>query len=594
MFSVIKKFALLLERNQKKKLIVLFFLMLIGAFLEVLGVSLMIPLVGAIMNPDIIETNEMVKWVCGFFDLHSHRTFVILCIAALILVFVIKDLFLIGEYYIQYRFIYNNRFATQKKLLEVFLNRPYEYYLNIQSGEVMRVIQSDVSGTYALLTTFLGLFTESIVSIALIATIFFVNPMMTIFVAAMMGGIMLIIAKMVKPGLRKAGLSRQKNEALMNKWLLQAINGIKEMKVMQKEAFFQNRYDRSGSQFIRAERKNTVLGQTPRLLIEMVSVCSMLVWIAIQIYRGQEIETLVTSLGAFAMAAVKLMPSVNRIVAALNAIAYQEPELDKMLVNLKEIEKENVSNTIQTNKSRKALDKNKENALEGEKKNISLKREIALKSVTYSYPNSEQMVLKDADMIIPAGKSVGIVGTSGAGKTTAVDIMLGLLAPQKGKVLADGVDVQENYSGWLSHIGYIPQSIFMLDDSIRANVAFGLEEGKIDDEQVWNALKEAQMAEFVKSLPEGIKTQIGERGVRLSGGQRQRIGIARALYPNPELLLFDEATSALDNETEAAIMESINSLHGRKTMVIIAHRLQTIEGCDMVYRVADGKIRRER
>lgn len=586
MLSVVKKFSLILERRQKKKLIILFFLMLIGAFLEVLGVSLMIPLVGAIMKPDIIETNETVGWVCSIFGLHSHRTFVILCIAVLIIVFVVKDLFLIFEYYIQYRFLYNNRFATQKKLLAIFLKRPYEYYLNAQSGEIIRVIQNDIDGTYNLLTTLLGLATETIVSAALVLTIFFVDPKMTIFVAVMMGGIMLLITKVVKPILRKEGITRQKNAALLNKWLLQAITGIKEIKVTRTESFFEGNYAKSGALMIRADRKNAVVGQIPRLLIEMVSVCAMLAWIAVMIYRGKEIGTLITSLSAFAMAAVKLMPSANRIVAAFNAIAYQEPALDKTLTNLRALEGENLLEKF-------PVQKQEDNAGKTASA-ISLEREIRLRNISFTYPNSEQMVLSEADMVIPVGKSVGIVGTSGAGKTTAVDIMLGLLVPQKGQVLADGVDVQENYSSWLSHIGYIPQSIFMLDDSIRANVAFGLSEDEIDDAQVWHALEEAQMAEFVKTLPEGIETQIGERGVRLSGGQRQRIGIARALYPNPELLLFDEATSALDNETEAAIMESINSLHGRKTMVIIAHRLQTIEGCDMVYRVADGKIKQER
>ncbi len=347
------------------------------------------------------------------------------------------------------------------------------------------------------------------------------------------------------------------------------------------EAFFEENYEKSGRRTIQAEKWNSVLGNIPRLLIEMVSVCSMLALIAIMIYKGREIETLITSLGAFAMAAVKLLPSANRVVGALNAIAYQEPALDKMLENLQILESEDGRSTI-------------EEAAEKKTSPLTLEREISLQNISYSYPNSEQHVLKQAQMSVPVGKSVGIVGTSGAGKTTAVDIMLGLLNPQEGWVLADGVDVMSNYTEWLSHIGYIPQTIFMLDDTIRANVAFGMKREDQTDEQVWYALEEAQLAEFVRSLPEGLDTQIGERGVRLSGGQRQRIGIARALYTNPELLIFDEATSALDNETEAAIMESINSLHGRKTMVIIAHRLQTIEGCDIVYRVKDGKIERER
>lgn len=596
MFSVFKKFSLVLEKEQKKKVAILFFMMLIGAFLEVLGVSLMLPLMTAIMQPDIIETNAIVAKVCGILDLHSHRTFVIACIAALIIVFIIKDTFLIFEYYVQNRFLYNNRFATQRKILAIFMKRPYEYYLNAQSGEILRMIQGDVDGTYSLLTTLLSFATESVVAAALIVTIFLVDPLMTAFVAVMMGGIMLLVAKVIKPILRREGVSRQRNAALTNKWLIQAVNGIKEVKVTQKEQFFESNFEKSGRKLIRAERKNAVLGQMPRLLIEMVSVCAMLALIAIMIYKGREIEALIPSLGAFAMAAVKLMPSANRIVAASNAIAYLEPALDKMLENLKVLENEGELKLFHE-KKRNAVGENNnhDEILKAENPPIiTLEREISLKSITYTYPNSSQIVLKHADMTIPVGKSVGIVGTSGAGKTTAVDIMLGLLAPQEGQVLADGVDVQKNYSDWLSHIGYIPQAIFMLDDSIRANVAFGLDEDEIDDEQVWHVLEEAQMAEFVKSLPQGIHSQIGERGVRVSGGQRQRIGIARALYPNPELLLFDEATSALDNETEAAIMESINSLHGKKTMVIIAHRLQTIEGCDMVYRVADGKIKRER
>lgn len=596
MFSVFKKFSIVLEKKQKKKVAILFFMMIIGAFLEVLGVSLMLPLMTAIMQPDIIETNAIVAKVCGILDLHSHRTFVIACIAALIAVFIIKDTFLIFEYYVQNRFLFNNRFATQRKMLAIFMKRPYEYYLNAQSGEIFRMIQGDVDSTYSLLTTLLSFATESVVAAALIVTIFLVDPLMTAFVAVMMGGIMLLVAKVIKPILRREGVSRQKNAALTSKWLIQAVNGIKEVKVAQKEQFFELNFEKSGRKLIRAERKNAVLGQMPRLLIEMVSVCAMLALIAIMIYNGRKIEDLIPSLGAFAMAAVKLMPSANRIVAASNAIAYLEPALDKMLENLKGLENEGELKLFHE-KRRNAVgaNNNHDEILKAENPPIiTLEREISLKSITYTYPNSSQIVLKHTDMTIPVGKSVGIVGTSGAGKTTAVDIMLGLLAPQEGQVLADGVDVQRNYSDWLSHIGYIPQAIFMLDDSIRANVAFGLDEDEIDDEQVWHVLEEAQMAEFVKSLPQGIHSQIGERGVRVSGGQRQRIGIARALYPNPELLLFDEATSALDNETEAAIMDSINSLHGKKTMVIIAHRLQTIEGCDMVYRVADGKIKRER
>ena len=225
---------------------------------------------------------------------------------------------------------------------------------------------------------------------------------------------------------------------------------------------------------------------------------------------------------------------------------------------------------------------------------LPVEKEILLKDIVYRYPNTETYIFDHAEMLIPIDSAVGIVGTTGSGKTTIVDIMLGLLRIEQGQILADGVEVREHYEGWLKNIGYIPQTIFMIDDSIRKNVAFGVPEEEIDDEKVWHALKEAQLDEFVRSLPEGLNTKIGERGIRISGGQRQRIGIARALFEDPEVLVMDEATSALDNETEAAIMDSINRLHGRKTLVIIAHRLQTIEKCDMVYRVEHGKITRER
>ena len=315
----------------------------------------------------------------------------------------------------------------------------------------------------------------------------------------------------------------------------------------------------------------------------MVSVCSTLAFIAFMIYKGKEIETLLPTLGAFAMAAMKLMPSANRIVAAINQVVFQEPSLNKLIVDIEMFEKDE----IEYNKYRK------QDKCEIENK-LSFNNKIELRKITYNYQNSDRLILDDADMVIPIGKSIGIVGASGAGKTTVVDILLGVLLAKKGEILADGINVMNHYSEWLSHIGYIPQSIFMLDDDIKSNVAFGVSKEEQNEERVWKALREAQLEEFVRNLPEGINTQIGERGMRLSGGQRQRIGIARALYNDPDLMVFDEATSALDNETEAAVMDSINSLHGKKTMIIIAHRLQTIANCDIVYKVENGKIMRER
>lgn len=588
MIQIVSKFARILNKKQKVRVIIIGIMMVIGAFLETLGVGLILPLVTAITTPDIIETNKYARIVCEIFDLHATRTFIITVIVALVFVYIIKNVYLFLEYYVQYRFICNNRFAVQYRLMNVYLHRPYEYFLNAESGEIMRVVTGDTANTFILLNTVLSFFTEAVVSIALIVTIIAADPFMAFLLAAVLGGMMLLIGKLIKPVLKRAGIKFQQNAGKMNKWLLQAISGIKEVKVAEKEDYFLEQFSKYGKRAIDSEKQNSVLGTVPRLAIESFGISAMLMVIAILMWKGREVDTMLPQLSAFAMAAVRLMPSVNRMSASLNSMSYQEPALDKMLEHLAVAEKwENECDGEHVVGQQKI-----ETASSGQE--VALDHQVELSEIIYAYPNAEHPVLEHASMVIPVGKSVGIVGSSGSGKTTAIDILLGLLPPQEGQVLVDGIDIQEDYDGWLSHLGYIPQMIFMLDDTIRANVAFGIPVKEVDDTQVWKALEEAQLKEFVQSLPDGLDTTIGERGVRLSGGQRQRIGIARALYTDPELLIFDEATSALDNETEAAIMESINALHGRKTLVIIAHRLTTIEECDIVYRVENGRIVKER
>ena len=319
----------------------------------------------------------------------------------------------------------------------------------------------------------------------------------------------------------------------------------------------------------------------PKLLIETACVATMVGYMIFLVATGVSTENMLTVFGTLAAAALVLLPCVNRINNQINSIAYFEPFFMGVSDNLQdEINGQNTDMSFATDEEEK----------------LDVKDSIEMKDITYAYPNTERLIFDHADLKIPVGASVGIVGTSGAGKSTVVDILLGLLEPSTGHIYADSVDVKEpgNYRKWLKNIGYIPQMIFMLDDTIRKNVAFGVPEEKIDENRLWEVLKEAQLDEFIKTLPEGLETGIGERGIRLSGGQRQRIGIARALYNDPEVLILDEATSALDNDTEAAIMESINRLQGRKTLIIIAHRLQTIEKCDIVYRVEDGRAKIER
>jgi len=586
MVRVFKKFYKLLNKHQRGRIIILFFMMLIGAGFEVLGVSMMLPLVAAVMNPDIVTENKICAWLCKTFGIATHMDFVIWCIIALIVIFIVKAAYLTFEYSVQYRFVYNNRFMTQSQLLKAYLHRPYEYFLSAQSGEIVRIVQTDAGNSFDMLTVILGFLTEAVVSLAIIVTIFVINPVMTVFVAVSLLVLMVIISKCLRPFLRREGEIYQKTYAETNKWLLQSISGIKEVKVTGTEDFFLDNFVKYGQKMVNAARWNSTMQNIPRNLIELVSVCSMMIVLGIMIATGHEMDSLLPSLSAFVMAAVKLLPSANRMVAGVTHINFYEPALDNMLENLEVLEEESPD-------------------ISGKERELPLTKEIRFTGIDYAYPTGEKKIFEHADLVIPVGSSVGIVGASGAGKTTAVDILLGLLKPQAGQVLADGMDVSANMQGWLSHIGYIPQMIFMLDDTIRANIVFGNSEigqpavrgqyglTAYSDDVIWAVLEEVQLADFVRSLPKGIDTSIGERGVRLSGGQRQRIGIARALYTNPDVLVFDEATSALDNETEEAIMQSINALHGKKTMVIIAHRLTTIEGCDVVYRVRDGKIVKE-
>ncbi len=587
MVRILKKFRSIMTHEQQVRLLLLGGLMVVGGIWEMLGVSMVLPLMTAVMDADFME-KPYVQSLCGIFHIDTYYEVMMLLLGALIFIYIFKNAFLFLEYFLQYRFVCNSRFLVQKKLLRVYMYRPYEFYLNATTGEITRIINTDVINAFNLLTTMLTFFTEVVVSAALIMIIFIIDPAIAALIGLVLGVIMLLMFKSVKPVLRRASQKFMKNTSLTNKWLLQSLNGIKDIKVSHKEEYFIETYARHGKKAIDAEKVNSVVTLLPRLLIEAVSVASVLAVIMVLLSMGQSIDKLMPQLTAFAFAAVRLLPSTTRISGAVNSAAFQEPMLDNLIKNLA------AANDFEQQKQKELREEEKKRAdavKEGSR--LTYQNDFALSHIHFCYPNTETEVLNDADMVIPAGKSVGIIGASGSGKTTAVDILLGLLKPQSGGVYTDGMDIRNDYYGWLSHLSYIPQAIYMLDDTIAANIAFGQKAEEVDEAMVYKALEEAQLKEFVDSLPDGIQTKIGERGVRLSGGQRQRIGIARALYTDPELVIFDEATSALDNETEAAIMESINSLHGKKTLVIIAHRLTTIEECDLIFRVEHGKIIRQ-
>lgn len=578
MMTIIKKLNALLDRKQKIKIGLLMIMILLGGLLETLGVSLLVPLGTAIADEEGFYNNPYTQWFCQVFGIYDMKTIIIILLFALVFVYVGKNLFLLLLYYVQAKFVNSNRCRVSKNLLSQYLHRPYEYYLYADSASILRTIYGDMDNVFNLLLQCMNLAAEVVVSICLACVLLIVDAGMMCIMAVILGAATILISKIIKPQLKDAGEQSRNEQSNLYKWVLQSVSGIKEVKALHKEYYFVDSYTDCAVNYAKYQIKNNVFANVPKLLLESVALGGVLTYIAVRIMTGTPLSSMVTMLMAFAAAAMRLLPSVNRINTYMANIAYYQPALDFIYetVDMKQIREQ----AVWDEKNRNSLST----------KSITLQQEIRLEHITFRYPNTEQDIFRDAHMVIPVGKSVGIVGPSGAGKTTIVDVLLGLLALQEGRITADGTDIFENYAGWLSHVGYIPQTIYMLNDSIRNNIAFGVKAEEMSEERIWEVLEEAQMKTFVEQLPEGLDTQIGERGVRISGGQRQRLGIARALYHDPELLIFDEATSALDTDTETAIMEAIDKLHGQKTLVIIAHRLRTIENCDMIYEVKDGKI----
>ena len=583
MSKIIKKLLVLLDAKQKRIMVLLVFLMLIGAVLETLGVSMIYPVMNVVLEEDAVKNHAYLQVICEVFRIDNTRDLTILVMSGLVVVFALKNIFLFFQQKVQLKFVYTNQFATSRRMMINFMQRPYEYYLNADTAVIQRNITSDVNNMYGLILALLQLVSESIVFVCLVAISLVSDVWMCITVTALLVIVLLVIKCILKPIMRKAGEENQDFYSGLYKWIEQSVIGIKEIKIAGREHYFINEYAKCGAGYVSAVQRYNLYNATPRLLIETVAIAGMILYMMIQLLRGTGVVDFMPQITLLGVVAMRLIPCANRINNHLTSIAYFEPFFMGVSDNLQEeIRDESIDYNEETYRKKQDVEK------------LEVRDKIELKQITYKYPNTDVLIFDRADMEIPIGKSVGIVGTSGSGKTTVVDIMLGLLRLQSGEILADGVEVREHYAQWLKNVGYIPQTIFMVDSTIRKNVAFGYADEDIDDDKVWEALKEAQLDEFVRGLPDGLDTGIGERGIRISGGQRQRIGIARALFEDPEVLVLDEATSALDGETEAAIMDSINRLHGRKTLVIIAHRLQTIEKCDMVYRIENGKAVRER
>ncbi len=579
--GLLRKIAYLFDKRQLIQLAGLAVLILIGGTLETLGVSMMLPLVQAIMSPDKIMDNELVASIVAFLHIDSSRNLILWLLGATIFLFIFKNAYLLFQTYVQNTFVTRNRNRMISRVMREFLNRPYEDYLGADIPTVFRLTDSDIPNAFQLILVLIQMTTEIVVAVSIcLVLVVWVSPAISIGCAVLFLGMTLMITKVLKPRLNAIGRKNQAIQSRIAKWRIQSIYGLKDVKVLHREEFFVRNYYESGAVGANVARNYAVLNNTPRLLIETVFIAAMLSFIFIFMVQGGDITVLFSQLTAFAAAAVRVMPATNRINTYLSEIAYAQPCLDYLYENLTENMKQDVNGSVTGLTGEQ----------EREKQPLMLTDRIVLDHISFTYPNTDKPIFTDAHMEVKKGQSVGIMGPSGAGKSTIVDILLGLLHVQAGTITCDGRDIFENYPSWLSKIGYIPQSIYLIDESIRDNIAFGIDADRIDDKRIWEVLEEAQLKSFVEELPEGLETTIGDRGVRISGGQRQRLGIARALYHNPEILVFDEATSALDGDTEAAVMEAVNSFHGKKTMVIIAHRLNTIAKCDVIYKVENEKI----
>ena len=574
----IKKINYIFDSHQKARVILLGVMIIIGSLLELIGVTAILPFIEVAIKPDSIFENRWFSLIYDNLGISSPAHFLIILAVGLIVIYVIKNLYLSLMTYSIYRFAYNNQRKIALRIHRAYMKQSYTFFLQHNSSELFRNIDVDVPMLFDTVLSALQLMVEVFVCTLLLAYLIIMDKTITIVVGIVMMIAFFVVVKTLKKDLRERGQLVRDCKTEMSKCLYQSFGAVKESKISEREGFFTGQFDHLYGIFAQNHCIYQTFSYVPKPMMETLCVCSLLGVVAIKLSRGVDSRYFITTMSVFAVAAFRLLPAFNRITGYVSHILFNHSAVTSIYNDLKEIEeleKEYVS---------------KNSSVEP----ILFKDKIVLENISYRYPNVENKVIENASLEIPHNKAVAFVGPSGAGKTTIADIILGLLTPESGHVLVDGKDAFSNMTGWHNMLGYIPQSIHLNDDTIRHNIAFAIDDADIDENRLNEAIKEAQLSDFIDTLEDGVNTVIGERGIRLSGGQRQRIGIARALYDDPEILILDEATSALDGETEDAVMEAINSLAGKKTLIIIAHRLTTIRNCDIVYEVKDKTVIRQR
>ncbi len=601
----------ILDGKQRRRSVLLLFLFLITALLETLGVSAVIPFILALTSPESLMQYSIVQKVTTWLGIGNTKGLLLAIAALLVIVYVVKDGMILAANYYQLRFRNEMERDLSTLMLGSYLKRDYMYFVETNSSDMMRGVSGDISNVAQVIDAFSMLFAETLTCALLGAFLIYLDPLFAIGLLLLALATALVMILAFKR--RSAECGRQCREAFSKRYqyIYQPISGYKEISVSQRKQYFIDQFRKEADRACRFNTQYLFICKLPTRVIETVFLSGLVILVCIMVVFGSDGATdqLVTVLGAVAVATVRILPAISNITASMNGLVYNRLSLEEAYHNIslareREAELAGKEKDLRTETGAgERRDGQEQNTGNGDRSDIEnqesqrrenpisegFQKELTVRSVWWRYPEGERNVLEDASLTIRKGEAVAFIGESGAGKTTLADVILGLLHPQKGEVLMDGTDIYSIPKRWAKTIGFVPQNVFLIDDTVRHNVAFGIYEEEIEDDKIIHALKSAQIYDFIQGLPHGLDTVVGEGGVKFSGGQRQRLAIARALYDNPDILVLDEATSALDNETESAVMQSIDALKGTKTLIIIAHRLSTIQNCNKVYEVKDGK-----
>lgn len=566
----------ILTRRQMKLCAFLIALMLVISVFEAFGIGLLYPLIKIIGDETWLETHHRIAKIVSCFGVTNHRRLVFFASMSLLAFYIFKNILILWQGKLQINFSLNNQRDYSKRLYAYYMRKPYLYLVDTNTSIISRNIGSGATTVFGnILVNMLQIITNCITIVVIWGFILMIDWLMALAVAFIMGPLVLVILNFFRKKIGLAGTVQNQASAESSKWIYQGFYSAKETKVMQREEFFINNYDKSYSRFINSQKSYMLIQRVPKAIIELFTIGGMLLLIAVKMMISSDTSGIIPTLGVLALAAIRLMPCLNQIIGLVNITKFNMPLYNEMYDDL----------MIVRNKK----DLEEQNGAKNTNEVLKFNDKISVQNLSFAYPSKDKNVLNEVSFEIPKGSFCGIVGPSGAGKTTFVDILLGLLPPNAGNIFVDGQDIYKNISGWLNNIAYVPQSIYLIDGSIRDNIAFGIAPEDVDDAQIEKVLKMAELYDFVQTLPQKENTNAGDRGAKLSGGQKQRIGIARALYHNPNVLVLDEATSALDNETEKQITNTILKLKGQITIISIAHRLSTLEDCDFKVEFKDGK-----